>query len=159
MLIAGLWHGASWTFVLWGGYWGLLLVGHRILQPYMKRYGSPFRKILSRPYRRVIKIIVTFNLVCLGWIIFRAETISKAWGMISGLFRLQGSVDPGKALLLLIFTLPLIFIETLQLLSGRDDLFGIRWIPRPVKAIIFAVLFYLLAFYGISTQSFIYAQF
>jgi alginate O-acetyltransferase complex protein AlgI len=159
MLLAGLWHGASWTFVTWGGYWGLLLIGHRIAQPYMKRWGSPFRKLLSRKVRLVFKIIITFHLVSIGWIIFRAGSLAQAWNMITGLFAIQGAVDWSRMFLLLCFALPLIIIETLQLLSGRDDLVGISWLPTPVKTAIFAVLFYLLAFYGMATQSFIYAQF
>jgi alginate O-acetyltransferase complex protein AlgI len=159
MLIAGLWHGASWTFVTWGGYWGLLLIGHRVTQPYMKRFGAPFRKILSRKFRMVIKALVTFHLVCLGWIVFRAESMSQAWGMIRGLFSFQGNIDFSKLTPLLGFTLPLLIIEILQLISGRDDILGIRWIPAPLKAAILAILFYLLAFYGMATQSFIYAQF
>lgn len=68
MLLAGLWHGAGWTFVLWGGLHGLLLViNHRL--PALPQ-GLPWR---------LGSILLTFLLVAFLWILFRAETLAAAW--------------------------------------------------------------------------------
>ncbi len=72
MVLGGLWHGAAWTFVIWGAYNGMMLViehalGGRIKAPAWLRW------------------LVTFNLVVLGWIIFRAQSIGDVWTFLKRL--------------------------------------------------------------------------
>ncbi len=76
MLLGGLWHGASWNFVIWGGYHGLLLAGERALG---KR---PVYRRLPRPLR----VAVTFGLVLLSWVFFRAEGLPHALSYLGSLF-------------------------------------------------------------------------
>ncbi len=71
MLLAGLWHGADWTFVAWGGYHGLLLAVERALG--IGRVASPHL------FGRVVRTGVTFVLVLLGWVLFRARTFGGAY--------------------------------------------------------------------------------
>ncbi len=66
MLLGGLWHGANWTFVLWGGYHGLLLVSYHAHRRFWERLPAVTRKPL------------TFFLVLLGWILFRSDNLSMA---------------------------------------------------------------------------------
>jgi alginate O-acetyltransferase complex protein AlgI len=70
MVLGGLWHGAAWNYVLWGAYQGLLLVAHRMwcsLRPQPKE--SPF-------WVRAFKWGAFFQLVCFGWLIFRAQSMA-----------------------------------------------------------------------------------
>jgi alginate O-acetyltransferase complex protein AlgI len=87
MLIGGLWHGASWNFVIWGGYHGALLAVERAV------WGRKERTGLSR----IPLMVLTFLLVSVGWVFFRAKTLSAA------LFVLQQMVavgaDHGRSLL------------------------------------------------------------
>jgi alginate O-acetyltransferase complex protein AlgI len=73
MLIGGLWHGASWTFVIWGGIHGGMLAAERL---------RGRRHLLPRPLR----VALTFFVVCLAWVFFRAETLSQAAGYFASLF-------------------------------------------------------------------------
>ena len=82
MLLAGLWHGAAWRFVLWGGLHGAMLVGHRL---YRRRFG-PLPPALGRA--------VTLVLVCLAWVPFRAETMHASLVMARGLLGLNGLAVP-----------------------------------------------------------------
>ncbi len=87
MLIGGLWHGAAWTFVVWGLLHGLGLIVVRWWQN---------QKTLARTFRAsrsatVISIFVTFHFICLTWIFFRAETLAQALNIIKQIGR--GSVD------------------------------------------------------------------
>ncbi|SKB02313.1 D-alanyl-lipoteichoic acid acyltransferase DltB, MBOAT superfamily [Prosthecobacter debontii] len=76
MLLGGLWHGAAWTFVVWGGIHGLWLAVHRAL-------GGGRRKDAPDSVGLVlVKWLVTFHLVCLTWLVFRAETFAQAWGLM-----------------------------------------------------------------------------
>ncbi len=68
MLLGGLWHGAAWTFILWGLYQGLLLILYR---PFERAFAG-----LSRP-GRFAAWLVMFHLTCYGWLIFRAPSLSK----------------------------------------------------------------------------------
>ena len=83
MLLGGLWHGAAWTFVVWGIYHGLLLVGHRLASPWLERI-QPIDPV-DRACWKGLRIVVTFHLVCLGWLFFRAESMEQAAGMLSAI--------------------------------------------------------------------------
>ncbi|GAB4332514.1 MAG: MBOAT family protein [Desulfobulbaceae bacterium] len=83
-LLSGLWHGASWNFVLWGGYHGVLVLFDRL----WRKIFSPFRDLLPARLRTpvlVLKIIGTFILVHIGWLLFR-ETDT---GMLLGYLQLS----------------------------------------------------------------------
>jgi D-alanyl-lipoteichoic acid acyltransferase DltB (MBOAT superfamily) len=68
MLLGGLWHGASWNFVIWGGYHGVLLAIERMVWGRRERTGLA----------RIPLTILTFLLVCVGWVFFRAKTFATA---------------------------------------------------------------------------------
>jgi len=73
MLLGGLWHGASWTFVLWGAYHGLLLVVHRLLKPLLSRVQPT--GLVGRGLWSGLRITLMFHLVVLGWLPFRAHSV------------------------------------------------------------------------------------
>ena len=73
MIIGGLWHGAAWNFVLWGFYQGILLVGHRVLQPLLNRI-NPTDGIDGACWK-LVRVVTTFHMVCFGWLIFRASSV------------------------------------------------------------------------------------
>jgi alginate O-acetyltransferase complex protein AlgI len=102
MLIGGLWHGASWNFVLWGGLHGGVLATERKLNP-----PAP-RSTMMRWLRRV----ATFHIVCFAWIFFRAPTLRASFSMVEALadWRWSRSYLPAF-LYLAIFSLPLIAID------------------------------------------------
>lgn len=72
MLLGGLWHGANWTFLFWGGLHGFYLVVERALSP------TAFGRAFSRLCPRWVKILLTFHAVCLAWLFFRASTFAEA---------------------------------------------------------------------------------
>jgi D-alanyl-lipoteichoic acid acyltransferase DltB (MBOAT superfamily) len=73
MVLGGLWHGASWNFVIWGALHGGALCIERLAKTYAPWLKPP----------RLIGMVLTFHVVCLGWIFFRAESFSGAIQMIS----------------------------------------------------------------------------
>ena len=79
MLLGGLWHGAGWTFVCWGLYHGLLLCAYR---PFEKRIDEQEQGIL----RRIASTFFFFNLVCIGWLFFRAESLPQVWVFLTEIF-------------------------------------------------------------------------
>ncbi len=89
MLLGGLWHGAAWTFVLWGAYQGLLLCGYRLIE---LRHGRPANQP-STLAGRLIRRVVLFQFVCLGWLLFRAESVSQVIDMLT-LLATDWSITP-----------------------------------------------------------------
>ncbi|MFO0569358.1 MAG: MBOAT family protein [Polyangiaceae bacterium] len=75
MLLGGLWHGANWTFVVWGGIHGAALAVTRAYTEWRGRLDVPKR---TQPWVHVLSVFGTFHLVCAAWIFFRAETFAKA---------------------------------------------------------------------------------
>lgn len=73
MALGGLWHGASWNFVIWGIYQGLLLSLHKLAQ---------FLK-LTRFIPKPVALLLTFHLVCVGWVFFRAQTLPAALHLLA----------------------------------------------------------------------------
>ena len=82
-LVSGLWHGAAWTFVLWGGLHGLLVAGEKLLGDRLERIP------------RALRVGVTFLLVNCLWVLFRAESFAQAGMVFSGMLSF-GSVNLGQ---------------------------------------------------------------
>ena len=76
MLAGGLWHGAAWTFVAWGGAHGTAQVIHQEFRKHFPETPA------QEPWRRAISWFLTLNFVCITWILFRAPNFSVAWLMI-----------------------------------------------------------------------------
>jgi D-alanyl-lipoteichoic acid acyltransferase DltB (MBOAT superfamily) len=89
MLIGGLWHGAAWTFVVWGGLHGAALVGER----WWRERRGPIERV-ETAWTRWRARLVTFHFVCLAWIFFRADSFGAARDMIVGLFTGWGEASP-----------------------------------------------------------------
>ncbi|MDB6163587.1 MAG: hypothetical protein JWL98_1019 [Xanthomonadaceae bacterium] len=87
MLLGGLWHGASWTFVVWGGLHGTYLASERALR---SRFGS-WR---PGPLAMVGLGLLTYALINITWVFFRARTFDKAWTVLRGMFGGNGGAEP-----------------------------------------------------------------
>ncbi|MBL0165244.1 MAG: MBOAT family protein [Xanthomonadales bacterium] len=79
MLLGGLWHGASWNFVIWGGLHGLYLAVERVIH---KRWPDLDRNTRGA---RMLRVFITFHLVCFAWIFFRAHDLAGVERILSGL--------------------------------------------------------------------------
>src|SRR5271170_5784818 len=97
MLIGGLWHGASWTFVVWGGLHGLYLSVERMLR-------KPFRGYHPGPVVSAALGLLTFVLVNIAWVFFRAKTFPQAIVILRGMFGRNHHAEPILAAIYLITT-------------------------------------------------------
>lgn len=81
MLLGGLWHGANWTFVVWGAFHGVALAVTRMVQRARGQTvetEAPQPRSLGRRLSGVAQMAATFNLVCMGWVFFRAQSLPAA---------------------------------------------------------------------------------
>ncbi len=86
-VISGLWHGANWTFVLWGFLHAVYLIVSQAISPFVPRFDRVPR------LRAWLKVVVTFSLVTFAWIFFRANTVADSWFVATHLLPL-GQLDP-----------------------------------------------------------------
>ena len=93
-LISGLWHGASWNFVLWGVFHGTFLILDRL-----------FMLDILKKMGRIPSILLTFLVVVLGWVVFRAETVGDAWHFYQALFAFRQGTTAAVAPQFLLFLL------------------------------------------------------
>ncbi|MFN8223177.1 MAG: MBOAT family protein [Gaiellales bacterium] len=89
MLLGGLWHGAAWTFVAWGGLHGLALAGSR-----WRRSRPGYVEAARRGWPLWRARLVTFHLVAIAWIFFRADSFGLAGEILTGLFTRWGNPSP-----------------------------------------------------------------
>jgi alginate O-acetyltransferase complex protein AlgI len=87
MLLGGLWHGANWTFVVWGGLHGTYLAAERWLR-------TRFASYTPGPVAFTMLGVLTYALVNVTWVFFRAKTFEKAWVVLKGMFGLNAGVEP-----------------------------------------------------------------
>lgn len=149
-LLSGLWHGANWTFGLWGLLHGVLIT----IFPAKKN--STNKPIVSLG-KKLMQISLTFAAVTLLWIFFRAENITHACDYITGIFSLRGgSYDFGVNGIELIFSFVLIAI-----MLWRENKLPKHFIPNTTKYYAYvASMVTILYFFGVfSENQFIYFQF
>jgi alginate O-acetyltransferase complex protein AlgI len=83
MFIGGFWHGAAWTFLVWGAIHGAFLGVERFIR---ERWRADERApLLPRPASAALQWLVTFHVVCLAWIFFRADELGTAWDVVTGI--------------------------------------------------------------------------
>ncbi len=149
MALGGLWHGANWTFIVWGVYHGAALAVQRALPTFsLPRVARP------------LAIIATFQFTALGFLIFRADSMTQVKTMVSTFLHV---VPPGAVAIerlgqMLVIITPLLLVEGVQYV--RDDPDWLLRIPRPIQAVLCAALFLATVFLGSSFDvQFIYFQF
>ncbi len=157
MVVVGLWHGANWTFVVFGLYHGLLFVPLVLSGAFMKKDQLKINKIGLPVLKDLGRMLLTFALVVFGVVIFRAESIGMAWEYFCGIFTLNFFVFEGLPLKSLVYVVVMLLIEWVHREKSHgmeigDKFFLIRW-----GYYIFVLL--MIFVYGAFNESFIYFQF
>jgi len=152
MLLGGLWHGANWTFVIWGGIQGAGLAFERVIGVARDWSSS---NLLGRWSRRIL----VFHIVCFSWVFFRAESISAAWTMLGGV--LYWNWQPSymaAAKMLVTFTFPMFLLDLYLEATGDEYVFESRPHFQRVAFALSSVLAVVL-FGANQANAFIYFQF
>ncbi|MBC7773995.1 MAG: MBOAT family protein, partial [Phycisphaerae bacterium] len=161
MLLGGLWHGANWTFVVWGGLHGLYLWVEKFFRD--RREASAGGDLIARnnPWLGFFYAFLTFMLVNITWVFFRSGTFGKAWQM---LVSMSGMASEGKAMLTSLALLKIGVVIPAMLIA--------HWLMRNTKVldvahklswwkvgIVWSAMILLLIWAQESGSSFIYFQF
>ena len=154
-LISGLWHGASWNFVLWGLIHAIYLIIYNIIIHFFKvpSYKTPLSKTLN--------ILLTFVLVAFAWIFFRSNNINDAFSVIKGIFTKSGEIFTGS---LTVMLLSFVSLSILAFKSIKDEfhipvkIFNHSNPVIRITAFTFLIC-YILLFGAMNSHQFIYFQF
>jgi D-alanyl-lipoteichoic acid acyltransferase DltB (MBOAT superfamily) len=150
MLIGGLWHGAAWNFVLWGGYQGLLLIMTRRRTEHAVSPGPAWRWLGS---------IGTFVLMLYGWLLFRARGMDQLAALHRGLFSGLSSYDFLYALVRMLPYIGLVLAVDTVTFRTKDPLFFAK-LPPILTALFYIFLLYAILLFGVTAGGeFIYFAF
>jgi D-alanyl-lipoteichoic acid acyltransferase DltB (MBOAT superfamily) len=170
MGLIGLWHGANWTFIVFGLYWGVLIALYLYSTERLAAMEQgPMRRAWSQlgAVRTGLSMLLMFGLVCVGWVFFRANSIASAWHVLSRMFSSVGAptvlrVDVASTALLwaLVIGLWLAEWQYQRRTALIEGLAAKPWTAMAWRyALIVAILFsYTVVQQGVA-QPFIYFQF
>ena len=171
-LVSGLWHGASWNYVIWGGLHGAYQVIGDATLPYKRKLYEHLHIKEDNPIWQAGKIMVTFCLVCFAWIFFRAASATDAFNMIkfmvfnfqfhtllnfSFLHMANGFLNVAIVCVMIVIILILNYVQTKPAYSFQTQLnkrpLWVRW------AVYYFIVFFILLFGQYGESQFIYFQF
>jgi D-alanyl-lipoteichoic acid acyltransferase DltB (MBOAT superfamily) len=163
-LVSGLWHGANWTFVVWGGLHGFYLVFALWISRFTRAFNT-FAGLDARPrLLRALRMIKTFALVYFAWIFFRANSLSEALVSIRNMFL----IEPGTMVNLFenkidlaISLAGLVFLGVVEVLEERMGLYArLKTLGRPLKwAMLIALILMVVLLGKWDEVDFLYFQF
>jgi len=159
MLLGGLWHGANWTFVVWGGLHGVALS----IERYARSLWNGIESLTKLPGVGVsgvwVKRVLLFHLVCLSWIFFRADSVSAAADLLRGLGQVHWQPEYLVAFkLLALFSIPLFIVDLCLENSGEEYLLQ-QSAPMTRVAVALSMLTLITFFSANQANAFIYFQF
>lgn len=165
-LLSGLWHGAAWTYVIWGGLNGFYLVFALWTKGFREKITHTIKLDRFPSIQNAVKVIITFNLICFSWVFFRATSFTSARFIIKKIFTdFSLNINLGavgitryQVVLCLCVIALLLIVQLLQRSKRLSDEIAkkpvvLRW------GLYYAGLVLLIIFGVFSTSSFIYFQF
>lgn len=164
MVLGGLWHGANWTFVVWGALHGLYLIGHRLLNAAFTRIGVCDGGYVDRALS-LAGLPLTFALVLVTWVYFRAANFADAWTVLSVMAGQQGDARAPVSFRLYevgIVGLAAVLVGLEPLLVRLCERHGISWwwrLPVLLRGVAYTGLTLTIVSFGGATQKFIYFDF
>ena len=148
--LLGLWHGAGWNYAFFGVYHAVLIGGYYLIQ-----------KFWDKNINKYIQIIITFNLVCVGWLIFRSSSLEQFLILFNSIFT-NFSLSNDLILIYLtqffLLTLPLVVHEIVE--EKNNNRYAILYSQKYVQYAIYALMFLIMFLFGqFGEKKFIYFQF
>jgi D-alanyl-lipoteichoic acid acyltransferase DltB (MBOAT superfamily) len=158
MFLGGLWHGAAWTMAIWGVMHGIYLAAHKMILG-EKKLDMSWPTTLRGWVVDLVKIVITYHLVAMTWIMFRASSFSNAVDYFQGILRFEDVLDISPVVLFA--SAVLVTLDIIQNRTGDH-----AWVinsPRPLKYVMMQVMLVsclAAAVYHVNTVvPFIYFQF
>ena len=161
-LLSGFWHGANWTFIVWGAYHAILFLP-LILTGRNRKYTNQVAEGRVLPtWKEAGQMLLTFFLAVIGWIIFRAESIGQAWEYVCGIFDKSLFSMPWPYSATYILPMPFILLVLVAMeWMGRSKECPLQpsYANKVWRWIVYVLFVVMIFVFGESSESFIYFQF
>jgi len=154
MIVSGFWHGASWTFIIWGALHAFYISAERVL-----RLDSFFKKF---PFGKWLALLLVMFQVLIAWVFFRADTFEQAFSIIRNMIIVNNSLDFGHVIffnLALVYIIIGITIELYYFMNLKQYIFFSRKVKSSMQIIQFVFLIFAIIFLRGPGEQFIYFQF
>lgn len=161
-LLSGLWHGANWTFVVWGAYHAFLFLPLILLGKNKRFKDTVAENRLLPSLKECGQMLMTFMLVTIGWVIFRAESIEQAWNFVYSIFKSDLLSVPFIYVgtkRVLFFTCFALLIEWLSRCNNDYGISKLKSLPYWCNVCALYILIIIILEFAQGSQSFIYFQF
>ncbi len=159
-LVSGFWHGANWTFIVWGFVNALFILPSILFNSNRTHLDIVAQGRILPSIKEAFSVIITFLMASFCWIFFRSENLTNAFEFINGIFSMSTFTIPNVKLdNVLWFILPFMIIEWL----GRERQYaishlGLNW-PTPLRWTFYYLIVISIFYFAGSEQQFIYFQF
>jgi alginate O-acetyltransferase complex protein AlgI len=167
-LVSGFWHGANWTFIVWGALNALYIMPSIVLKKNRNNLETVSKGKLLPTIGDFFQMARTFSCIVFAWIIFRAENTGHAWqfvyDMLTGLFTKKGYIETFNTLYWTGITIHIILFLFVSIeWLGRERQYaisdlGLNW-RRPFRHAFYYALMLLIFWYSVKEEQFIYFQF
>jgi alginate O-acetyltransferase complex protein AlgI len=163
-IVSGFWHGANWTFIVWGLLNALFIMPSILFNTNRKNLGIVAEGKYLPTLQELFSMILTFSLTVFAWIFFRAETLSDALAYINGIFSMSLFTTPKIPITILnVSTIGLTMIMFLIEWIGREYqhplmVLGMKW-PKAVRLTFYYCVVLSIVLFRSTQQQFIYFQF
>lgn len=159
-LVSGFWHGANWTFIIWGFLNALYIMPSIIFNTNRNNLDTVAIGKIVPSMKEISQILVTFTLTVFAWIFFRANNVEHAVNYISGIFtKSLFSIPSERPVILILIVIIFVLIEWL----GREHQFAIANInnklPREIRWVFYYAVIFMIFYFSGTEQQFIYFQF
>lgn len=156
MLLGGLWHGAAWTFVAWGAFHGIIITATHYLSRLKVFAGFVANKSVAIT---ILKWALTFYLILIAWVLFRANSIDSAWQIMLNMHTVTGLPEAGPMALrvaaITVIALVYMHLQDWFIIAKAEVFESKRWVFWPVLILIHILCFMT----GEPSSEFIYFQF
>jgi len=165
-LVSGLWHGASWTFVLWGALHGIYMIFSAVTVQVRSKFAELTRIKKFPLIHSFFQILITFILVCMGWVFFRAKNMADVYYILTHFFRnftfnilnLSLGLDIYDLIIAFCSILIMLFVEIIQENTGIRKFLAKK--PGWFKWFLYIVIILWILLFGVfANKEFIYFQF
>ncbi|MGX5685010.1 MBOAT family O-acyltransferase [Chryseobacterium cucumeris] len=158
-LVSGFWHGANWTFIIWGGLNALFFMPLLIMEKNRTNIEVAAQGKWFPSFKEILQILMTFSATCIAWIFFRSESVLQAFEYIKRIFSLELFSFPAQMpVKVFALTACMLIIEWIN----REQFHGlqIRRFNPWVRRILYGIIIYIILRYAnFGNNEFIYFQF
>ncbi|AWO01174.1 membrane-bound O-acyltransferase family protein [Chitinophaga alhagiae] len=165
-LVSGIWHGANWTYVIWGALHGFYLVFALVTRPFRNRLVQMAGLKKGSWFYRFVNMMVTFHLVLIGWVFFRANTVNEAFYSLREIINFSGyrysleglGLNWMEIIVAISSIFGLLILEYIHSKYNLSSVIGTK--PLPIKWLVYCLFIIIIVLFGeYKGQQFIYFQF